>query len=122
RELSDGMRALVEVMDDRLVGATVHFRTRTATSVARGILDAIRDAGADAVVLGIRSRGDDGEARLGPVVESVIEAAACDVVVYRPGAGRDLEQVERVVVAVDGEEASRSAVRVATFLQRGLQV
>lgn len=122
RELSDGMRELVEVMDDRLPGATVSFRTRTATSVARGILDAIRDAGADAVVLGIRSRGENGEARLGPVVESVIEAAACDVVVYRPAEGRDLEAVRRVLVAVDGDQPSRSAVRVATFLQRGLRV
>lgn len=122
RELSDGMRELVSVMDDRLAGCTVSFRTRTATSVARGILDAIRDAGADAVVLGIRSRGVDGEARLGPVVESVIEAAACDVIVYRPAPGRGLESVRRLLVAVDGELPSRSAVRVATFLQRGLRV
>lgn len=122
RELSGGMRELVEVMDDRLSGAAVEFRTRTATSVARGILDTIRDAGADAVVLGIRSRDEEGETRLGPVVESVIEAATCDVVVYRPNAARGLDEVDRLLVAVDGGEPSRDAVRVATFLRRGLRV
>lgn len=123
REFSDGMQELVEVMADRLTGCTVTFRTRTATSVARGILDAIRDAGADAVVLGIRSReAGGGRSRLGPVVQSVIEAAACDVIVYRPAAEHGLDELERLLVAVDGELPSRNAVRVATFLRRGLRV
>lgn len=121
-EVSQGMRQLVDVMADRLVGAAVTFRTRTATSVARGILDAIRDAGADAVVLGLRSRDANGGTRLGPVVESVIEAAACDVVVYRPASDHGLDEVERLLVAVDGGGPSRTAVRVATLLRRGLQV
>lgn len=120
--LSAGMRELVEVMDDRLAGATVSFRTRTATSVARGILDAIRDTGADAVVLGIHSRDADGQVRLGPVVESVIDAAACDVVVYRPAPDHGLEEIQRLLVAVDGSTPSRTAVRVATLLRRGMQV
>lgn len=122
RELSDGMAELVDVMADRLVGSSVAFRTRTATSVARGILDAIRDAGADAVVLGIRSRDDEEQSRLGPVVQSVIEAAACDVIVHRPGPGHGLDDVERLLVAVDGALPSRNALRVATFLRRGLRV
>lgn len=123
RELSDGMAELVEVMADRLTGCSVAFRTRTATSVARGILDAIRDAGADAVVLGIRSRAETEEqVRLGPVVQSVIEAAACDVIVHRPAPDRGLDEVERLLVAVDGTLPSRNAVRVATFLRRGLRV
>lgn len=121
-ELSEGMRELVEVMADRLAGCAVQFRTRAATSVARGILDAIRDAGADTVVLGIRSRGEDGEARLGPVVASVLAAAACDVVVFRPAPEHGLDEVERLLVAVDGTTPSRTAVRVATLLRRGLRV
>lgn len=121
RELSGGMRELVEVVGDRLSGATVEFRTRTAISVARGILDVIRDAGADTVVLGIRPQDEDGEARLGSIAESVIDAAACDVVVYRPHPARGLDEVERVLVAVDGGRASRDAVRVGTFLRGGLR-
>jgi uncharacterized hydrophobic protein (TIGR00271 family) len=123
RELSDGMADLVETVADRLTGAEVTFRTRTATSVARGILDAIRDSGADAVVLGIRSRDElEGEARLGSVVESVIDAAACDVVVYRPANGHGLSDIQRILAAVDGTRPSRNAVRVATLLRRGLHV
>lgn len=122
RDLAEGMRELVGVMADRLAGCTVQFRSRTATSVARGILDSIRDAGADAVVLGVRARGENGEARLGPVVESVITAAACDVVVYRPASDHGLDEVERLLVAVDGDTPSRTAVRVATLLRRGLRV
>jgi uncharacterized hydrophobic protein (TIGR00271 family) len=123
RELSDGMTELVETVSDRLTGAEVTFRTRTATSVARGILDAIRDSGADAVVLGIRSREElEGEARLGPVVESVIEAAACDVVVYRPANSHGLSDIRRILAAVDGNRPARNAVRVATLLRRSLHV
>ncbi len=123
RDVSEGMQALIDTMADRLTGATVTFRTRTATSVARGILDSIRDSGADSVVLGIRAPSEDDEqTRLGAVVESVVDAAACDVVIHRPGAEGGLDDVERLLVAVDGRTPSRNAVRVATLLRRGLQV
>lgn len=124
RDVSEGMQELVDTMADRLTGATVTFRTRTATSVARGILDSIRDSGADSVVLGIRapSEDKDEQTRLGAVVESVVDAAACDVVIHRPGVEGGLDDVERLLVAVDGRTPSRNAVRVATLLRRGLQV
>lgn len=123
RDTVAGLQDLVAVMADRLAGASVQLRTTSATSIARGILDGVRDTGADAVVLGVGpANGDGDDSGLGSIVESVVQAATCDVLIYRPAVEGGLPDVGRVVAAVDGDLPSRNALRVATYLQNSLSV
>lgn len=91
-------------------GREIELKTVTAPSVARGILDTIREENADLVILGL-NRPTHGEAVIGAIPESVAETAPCDVLIYRDGlAGGEFE---RVVVPANGSDHARVASRVA---------
>lgn len=100
--------------------------TRSATSVARGIVELAREENAGLIVLGVASPGRDksvvaGGPPLGRIAEAVIEVAPCDVVVLRPGSEDEhVADLRRVVVAVDGGEPSRTAARSGIVLAEGL--
>ncbi|MEO0560857.1 MAG: TIGR00341 family protein [Chloroflexota bacterium] len=87
---------------------TVEFVTRTANNIARGILDEARQSGAELIIIGVQSF-QHGDAILGVVAQSVISAAAMDVLVYRTSSSPEFD---RILVPVDGSAASRMAVRM----------
>ncbi len=97
-------------------GAPLELRTENSTSIARGILDVIRESGADLVVLGLR-QPKRGEVALGTVVENVIEIAPCDVLVFRAARTRK-NNFKRIVIPVDDNLQSRVAMRTAIRLAK----
>lgn len=95
-------------------GYDIHLRTETSTSISRGILDVVREAGGDLLVLGLRQPAR-GQVVLGTVVENVIETAPCDVLVYRAA---HKSAFSRIVVPVDASLQSRVAARTAIRLAK----
>jgi uncharacterized hydrophobic protein (TIGR00271 family) len=88
---------------------TIDFVTHNANNtVARGILDVVRESGAELILLGVQQHGK-GEVRVGVVAQSVMSAAPCDVLVYRYSTSPEFN---RILVPVDGSPASRMAVRM----------
>lgn len=90
----------------------ITLETVVAPSIARGIIDAARQSGADLLLLGLREPRR-GAVVLGSVAESVIETAPCDVLIYRAAPEPDYQ---RVVVLVDDITPARMAARVALHL------
>jgi uncharacterized hydrophobic protein (TIGR00271 family) len=93
-------------------GHPVTLRTEHATSIARGILDAVREEGADLLVLGVK-HPVRGQVVLGPIAENVATTALCDVLIYRAA---QKEEVNRVVAWANGSEAARVACHVGMLL------
>jgi len=100
------------VEEVREEGTEITLEMVTATSIARGILDASRQFGADLIIIGAQKPAR-GEVRLGKIVESVLDTAACDVMVYRLGYTPDFR---RVVVPVDTSYRSQVSARMGIRL------
>ncbi len=117
---------LTEVLDEARhhhPGHQLELVTRSATSVARGIVELAREENAGLIVLGVASAGaaSSNGPPLGRIAEAVIEVAPCDVVVLRPGSDDEhVADLRKVVVAVDGGEPSRTAARSGIVLAEGL--
>lgn len=111
----------IETIVNELVeaGAPVELVTRTAPSVARGILDGAREYGATLMVLGFQAPAK-GRITLGPVVESVARTTPCDLVVYRNPlhVPIKLDDIQHVVLPLDGSDNSRVAARLGLVLSR----
>jgi len=111
----DSIAAVVEEAGEK--GVSVELITRTAPSVARGILDAALELGVTLMVLGFQAPAR-GKIALGPIVESVARTTPCDLVVYRNPAHLSirLEDIDRVVVPLDGSDNSKVAARLGLLL------
>ncbi|NLX08949.1 MAG: DUF389 domain-containing protein [Chloroflexi bacterium] len=98
-------------------GIPVELVTRTAPSVARGILDAAREEGATLMVLGFRAP-PRGRFELGAIVEEVARTTPCDLVIYRRPLRRDseLDDIEHVILPLNGSDNSRVAARLGLVL------
>lgn len=100
-------------------GTTIELVTRPAPGVARGILDVAVDEGADMILLGVQAP-IPGEVSLGPIAEAILDAAHCDVLIYRRGRqGIGMDEVEGLVATSDGSAAARVGVRLAAILGAG---
>ena len=123
-ELADQLEDVLDEARHHHPGHEVELATRSATSVARGIVELAREENAGLIVLGVASPTSDAPSDgppLGRVAEAVIEVAPCDVVVLRPGhEDEHVGDLRRVVVAVDGDEPSRTAARSGIVLAEGL--
>lgn len=98
-------------------GIPVELLTRSASTVARGILDAAGEHGVSLIVLGYEAP-ERGKATISPVIESVARTTPVDLVVFR-GSKRgplQLEDVKRVVMPLDGSDNSRVAARLGLAL------
>lgn len=84
------------------------MRTTAAPQVSRGVLDTVRDSGADALVIGAAT-DPSGRMTVGTIGEAILGHAPCDVYVLGTHDDRGLEAVERVVVAV-GDPANAGPV------------
>lgn len=98
-------------------GGQVSLNKQVATSVTRGIMDAVREEGADLLVLGARRKS--GHFQLGTINENVAESAPCSVLIYRAG---QKKEIERIVVPVDGASGSRSAAQMGILLAERLNI
>jgi uncharacterized hydrophobic protein (TIGR00271 family) len=97
-------------------GRPVQLIVYSAGSIARGILDAAREHRTDLILFGGREISGRGT-RLGTVIENVLPAAPCHVVLYRLGPTQSLQ---RLVVPVIDSEQSRSAAELAIRLGQSL--
>lgn len=119
RELISDFRQLVEALSARVADCDIEFRTTSAPSVARGVLDTVRDTGADALVIGATTQ-EDGRLGVSTIGQSILDAVPCDVFVLGTPAGRGIDDVERVVVAVRDPAVADTAVRVGVLTSRAL--
>lgn len=114
----DALDDLAAAIDKaREAGIPIDLITQTAPSIARGILDVAREQGATLMVLGFQAPVR-GRIELGSVVESVSRTTPCDLVVFRNplGAPIKLEDVEHVILPLDGSDNSRVAARLGLVL------
>lgn len=95
-------------------GHNVELLAQPANSVTRGILDGTREYGAEILILGVH-QSERRRVKLGAVVENIVKAATCDVLVYRLG---DTPTFDRVVVPLDGSLASMSALNTGVMLAK----
>ncbi|MCA9894654.1 MAG: DUF389 domain-containing protein [Anaerolineae bacterium] len=95
-------------------GHKVELVAQPAASITRGILDATREYGAQILILGVH-QATHHDVKLGSVVENIIQAATCDVLIYRLGT---TPQFDRVVVTLDGRRHNVNALRQAVAIAR----
>lgn len=109
----------IEPICDTLIesGHPVELQIHAAPSVARGVLDAVREENADMVLLGL-NQPDHGQVIIGAIPENIASTAPCDVLIYRTGHVKDFQ---RVVVPANGSDHSRIAARVGIILGESYQ-
>lgn len=90
----------------------VELVTQIASSITRGILDGAREQRAELLIMGVH-RSDRRSVELGRVVENIIEAAPCNVIIYRTG---DYTDFKRVVVPLDNNTMTGMALHLGTLL------
>ena len=90
----------------------VELVTQIASSITRGILDGAREQRAESLIMGVH-RSDRREVELGSVVENIIRAAPCNVMIYRTG---DYTDFKRVVVPLDNNAMTGMALHLGTLL------
>ena len=95
----------------------IEFVTRSANSIARGILDQVREVGAELIILGVQ-RHHPNSVEIGVVAQSVMSATPCDMLVYRHSQS---PAFNRIIVPVDGSQAARMAVRMGILFGNAYQ-
>lgn len=93
----------------------IELVTRRTSQIAAGIIETAEESGAQQILLGLTDPVR-GFVELGKVVESVIDHAPCDVLVYRDS---ETPGFTRVVIPVGGSVASRVTVRTGLRLAKG---
>lgn len=106
--------------------AGVHVDTHVINGYTQSIAQAIafnaEDSGCDLIVVGTHGREGLERLLLGSVAERVTRVAHIPVMVVRPvkNAGRYATQITRILVAVDGSDASNLALHSANDLAHAL--
>ena len=108
KRVSDQVDQVVEDFRNTDAGHRVELLTEISVSISRGILDVARERNADVILLGVQ-RPTQGRVKLGTVVENVIAAAPCGVLIYRSAVS---PRFDRVVVPVDGGLPSVIAMKL----------
>jgi uncharacterized hydrophobic protein (TIGR00271 family) len=114
----DAFEALTRIVEAATnSGITIELITQTSPSIARGILDAALEHGATLMVLGFQAPAR-GRVVLGPVVESLARTTPCDLVVFRNPmhSMMNLDDVEHVILPLDGSDNSKVAARLGLTL------
>lgn len=119
-KVTDDVHQVIENFRSAGEGHNVELVTEIAVSVSRGILDVARERNADVIILGVK-QSTRRQVKLGTVVENVIAAAPCGVLVYRQS---DSPSFNRVVIPIDGTIQSATAMKlgVSLALQHGATV
>lgn len=112
-DLMETVEPLIDEMIER--GISAEHIARTAGSVTRGILDGAREYGAEALMIGLHRPGR-GQVKFGSVVENLINAAPCNVLIYRPA---ESPPFDRVVVPLDSSRESHFALKTGVLIAKG---
>lgn len=111
-ELEDQLEPLIATMNE--AGHNIELQTQIASNVTRGILDAVREYDADMLIMGVQ-RHDRRQVKLGSVVHNVLDAATCDVLIYRLG---DEHNYHRVVATYNGSLSATNAVNTGVLIAK----
>ncbi|MEM9953300.1 MAG: TIGR00341 family protein [Chloroflexota bacterium] len=106
QERIESLQPIVDEFED------VELVTQIASSITRGILDGAREHRAEALIMGVH-RSDRREVELGAVVENIVQAAPCNVLVFRTGERNDFS---RVVVPLGDYTITGMALQVGVVL------
>jgi uncharacterized hydrophobic protein (TIGR00271 family) len=112
----DDLEDIVQSFVDE--GIQVEIVTQVASNVTRGILDGAREHGAETLILGVHQPARRA-VQLGSIVENILEAAPCDVLVYRPGA---TSEYDRVFVPLDGSMNSMTALNNGILIAKSREI
>lgn len=96
-----------------MLGVPTMVFVRLAQNPVEGILGAIQEQKADMVLLGWEGERVHQEYDLGPMLDPIIRAAACDVVVLK---GSVPDEVSHVLVPTDGTPNTLAAMQLAQKL------
>lgn len=114
-ETSQRVEDLQPILDDFVErGHHIQQVTQISSSVTRGILDGAREHGADALIIGVQQAGRR-QVKLGSVVENIISAAPCDVLIYRLS---ESPTYDRVVVPIDNSASTLAALNIGVLVAR----
>ncbi len=103
-------------------GIPTALQVYPSDSVARGLLDAVREESADLLIIGAQNLHDR-DHPFGLMIEAVIRAAPCPLMVYYlPSKALRRERIARIVVSIDESDNSRVALRAAAHLADGLRL
>jgi uncharacterized hydrophobic protein (TIGR00271 family) len=92
---------------------SIQTMTRVAHSIADGILDTAREEAVDMILLGWRGYTRSAGASMGPIIDTVIRDAPCDVTIAK---GREWEGVGKILIPTAGGPNSPIAARLAWLL------
>jgi len=99
-------------------GQPVELVTQIASSVARGILDGAREYQAETLIIGV-FQGGRRQVKLGSLVENIVAAAPCNVLVYRPS---DSPEYDSVAVPIVSGQESLTSLRFAAAIAAKKQI
>lgn len=111
-KVTDEVEQVIEDFRAHGEGHEVEMVTEIAPSISRGILDVARERNADVIILGVQQSAVR-QVKLGTVVENVIKAAPCGVLIYRSSTSPSFN---RVVIPIDGTLQSASATKLGISL------
>ncbi len=99
-------------------GHPVELVTQIAGTVARGILDGAREHQAETLIIGVQQAGRR-QVKLGSLVENIVAAAPCNVLIYRPS---ESPEYDSVVVPIDSSQESLISLRFGAALAAKKQI
>ena len=111
-EVTEEVKEVIENFRNAGEGHNVELVTEVAVSISRGILDVARERNTDVIILGV-NQSLRRQVKLGTVVENVIAAAPCGVLIYRSASSPSFN---RVVIPVDGTVQSTIAMKLGISL------
>jgi len=103
-------RAMTQASEE---GFAIQPISRVARSVAQGILDTAHEEDVNLIVLGWLGDTRSFGASMGPIIDTVIRDAPCDVTVVK---GREWGQIDKILVPTAGGPNSARAARLAMLL------
>jgi uncharacterized hydrophobic protein (TIGR00271 family) len=111
-KVTEEVEEVIENFRNAGEGHNVELVTEVAVSISRGILDVARERNTDVIILGVNQSARR-QVKLGTVVENVITAAPCGVLIYRSATSPTFN---RVVIPVDGTVQSTTAMKLGVSL------
>lgn len=111
-KVTEEVQEVIENFRNAGEGHNVELVTEVAVSISRGILDVARERNTDVIILGV-NQAIRRQVKLGTVVENVIAAAPCGVLIYRSS---NSPSFNRIVIPVDGTAQSTIAMKLGVSL------
>jgi uncharacterized hydrophobic protein (TIGR00271 family) len=111
---TERLESLQPILDQIAEVSHIEHVTQISSSITRGILDGAREQGAEALIIGVQ-KSDEKEVHLGNVVENIINAAPCNVLIYRIG---KTPEFERVIVPLDDNRMTPMALYVGAMIAK----